>query len=240
MMGLFRPSDGAPSAAALAATLGALILSGCATDAPGKDYFVKPTGFPVKVVPSADSTNGSVFPVEASGSLYGNQTFWQAGDIVTINVALSTIAQGSDSGTLNKSSSVNDSVSSFLGVPPAVGSYLGMPFSPSFGLSNQQQFTGTGATAGSNTVTTQLAAVVLNVEPNGILALSGRTNVNINGNVTGVEVTGYARPQDIGANNTLNSAQLANANIQYVGIGALNSAHNVPWLESTISRFWPF
>jgi flagellar L-ring protein FlgH len=233
------PNSAAP-AIALAMALGALGLSGCTTDAPGKDMFVKPADFPVSVNATADSTNGSVFPADASGSLYGNQTFWQAGDIVTINVALATTAQDNDSGSLSKSSSVADSANSILGIPLHFGSVNGSPVSPTFNTSNQQQFAGTGATAGSNTVTTQLAAVVLKVEPNGVLALSGRTNVNINGNVTGVEVSGYARPQDIGANNTLNSAQLADANIQYVGVGAINSAHRIPWFEGLISQFWPF
>jgi len=53
-------------------------------------------------------------------------------------------------------------------------------------------------------------------------------------------VTGYARQQDIGANNTLNSAQLADANVQYVGVGAINSAHHVPWLQSALSKYSPF
>lgn len=228
------------SGPAFAATFGILGLAGCATQAPGKLYFVKPAQFPVPVKPTPDSMNGSVFPVDASGSLYGNQRFWQAGDIVTINVALNTIAQDNNSGSLTKNSSVSNAVTNFLGVPLQFGSFHGSPFSPSVGLANKQGFSGTGATAGSNTVTTQIAAVVTLVEPNGILALSGKTNININSNVTGIVVTGYARPQDIGANDTLNSAQLADANVQYVGVGSINSAHHVPWLESTISKYSPF
>lgn len=216
------------------------VLAGCATKAPGKAYFVKPSSFPVQVQTQPEVADGSVFPVDSTGSLYGNQSFWQTGDIVTINVTLSTTAQDNDAGTLAKTSSVNDSVSGILGIAPQFGFLNGSRFSPSIGLSNKQSFSGKGATSGSNSVTTELAAVVTGIEPNGVLALKGHTNVNINGNVTGIEVTGYARPQDIGPNNTLNSSQLADANIQYVGVGAVNSAHHVPWLESTISRYSPF
>lgn len=215
-------------------------LAGCATKAPGKLYFVKPSSFPVSVKATPDAEGGSVFPVDATGSLYGNQRFWQPGDIVTINIVLSTTAQDNDSGSLNKSSSISDSVTNFFGVPLQFGSLNGAPFSPSVGLANKQGFTGTGATAGSNAVTGQIAAVVTAIEPNGVLALSGRTNVNINGNVTGLIVTGYARTQDIGANDIINSTQLANANVQYVGVGPVNSSHHVPWLETKISQFSPF
>lgn len=222
------------------AGLMALGLAGCATKAPGHIYFVRPSKFPVKIQSTPLSTNGSVFPANATGSLYGNQSVWQAGDLVTVKVTLSTTAQDNNAGALTKTSSVKDSVTGLLGINPAIGSLGGSPFSPSIGLANKQSFSGTGATSGSDTVTTTLDAVVTRVEPNGILALAGHTNVNINGNVTGIEVTGYARPQDIGANNTISSDQLADGNIQYVGIGPINSAHHVPWLEGAISRYSPF
>lgn len=216
------------------------LVAGCATQAPGKLYFVKPSKFPVEVQPTADAQLGSVFPPEASGSLYSNQRFWQQGDIVTVAVTLDSSAQNNSSGALNKNSSLDFAITKLLGVPPNFGSLAGVPFSPSFSWGSKQQFSGTGSTATSNTVTTNIAAVVTGVEPNGVLALSGRTNVNINGNVTGIEVTGYARPQDIGPNNTVSSDQLADANIQYVGTGATNSAQHVPWLQGIVSKYSPF
>jgi flagellar L-ring protein precursor FlgH len=217
-----------------------LLLGGCATKAPGNIYFVKPSPFPVKVSNTPESQGGSVFPTNSTGSLYGNQSVWEDGDLVTVNVTLSTTAQDNNTGALSKTTSINDGVTSLFGIVPQLGSLNGSPFSPSFGLSDKQNFSGSGSTSGSNTVTTEMTAVVTHIEPNGVLALSGRTNVNINGNVTGIVVTGYARPQDIGPNNTISSAQLADANIQYVGVGSINSAHHVPWLESTISKYSPF
>jgi flagellar L-ring protein precursor FlgH len=219
---------------------GLAVLAGCAIDAPGKTYFVKPSAFPVQAPPIPDATNGTVFPADSTGSLYGNQRFWEPGDIVTVDVTLASTAAGSDAGTLNKDESLNASLSQFMGIPLTFGHANGTSFSPSFTTSNVQQFTGTGAVSGSSTVTTNIAAVVTSVQPNGVLELSGRTNVNIDGNVTGIVVTGYARPQDIGANNTISSDQLAQANIQYVGVGPLNSAHHVPWLEGIFSQYLPF
>lgn len=216
------------------------VLAGCATKAPGKVYFVKPSKFPVKVGKQPNAQDGSIFPAASTGSLYGNQRNWAVGDIVTLNVSLSSTAKDANAGSLKRNSSVNASVGAALGVPLHLGSLNGTPFSPKFSTSDKSNFSGKGSTSGSNTVTTQLAAVVTAVKPNGVLGLAGHTNVNINGNVTGIEVTGYARAQDIGANDTLNSAQLADANIQYVGVGSVNSAHHVPWLQSTISKYSPF
>lgn len=222
-------SDRRRPIAALSAGLAlGMALSGCATKAPSKRLFVQPSQFPVQPHAAPDAVNGSVVPANMTGSPYGNQSDWQTGDIVTVNVSLSTTAQNSDNGNLKKTATFNDSGTQILG------------YKPTLQLSSKTAFAGTGTTSGSNNVTTELAAIVTKVEANGILALKGRTNVNINGNVTGIEVTGFARPQDIGPNNTLDSSQLADANIQYVGIGDLNSAHHVPWLESTLSKYSPF
>jgi len=216
------------------------LASGCSTEAPDQGYFVKPSAFPVQVQSTADADGGSVFPHDATGSLYSNQRFWQTGDIVTVNVTISSVASDNTTGALNKSSSLNMSINKFMGVPLEFGSLNGTPFSPSFNMGTAQKFTGAGTTSGSNLVTTNIATVVTKVEPNGILALAGRTNVNINGNVTGIVVTGYARPQDIGPSNTVSSDQLADANIQYVGTGGINAAQQAPWLSRVLSKYSPF
>jgi len=213
---------------ATAASAVAVLLSGCATKAPPKRYFVQPAPFPVQAESPPDAQNGSIVPANATGSLYGNQSVWEKGDVVTVNVSFSTTAQNKGDGALKKDSTYDSSGTHILG------------YSPSLGLSSKQSFTGSGSVSGSNAVTTELAAVVIDIKPNGVLALRGRTNVNINGNVTGIEVTGFARPRDIGPNNTLDSSQLADANIQYVGIGDINSADHVPWLQSTLSKYSPF
>lgn len=220
--------------------LGCLALGACATEAPGQAYFVKPAPFPVPAKATPDAIHGSVFPVDTTGSLYGNQRSWQVGDVVTINVTLNASAQDNNAGSLTKSSSLNAAVNTFLGIPPTFGLANGSPFSPSFNISDKSGFSGTGATSGSNTVSTQLGAVVTKIEPNGVLALAGRTNVNINGNVTGIEVTGYARTQDVGQNDTISFDRLTDSNVQYVGVGAVNSAHHVPWFQDVFSKYSPF
>jgi flagellar L-ring protein precursor FlgH len=103
-----------------------------------------------------------------------------------------------------------------------------------------QEYAGTGTAAASNNVSGQVEAVITHVDPNGTLALAGRTNVNINGNVTSIIVTGYASPDDIAANTTISSNNVADMNVQYVGNGPINTAHQVPWLQQALTKVWPF
>lgn len=218
----------------------AVMLIGCATAPPGPAAIVKPADFPIDVQPLQPSSDGSVFPVTSSGSLYEPRRDWRRGDLVTINIVTSATAANVDNASLKRTGTLNDSLTSFMGVPLQFGSYKGSPFSPSVAATSDQEYTGAGNAAASNNISGQVEAVITNVDPNGTLALSGRTNVNVNGNVTSIVVTGYASPDDIAANTTISSNNVADMNVQYVGNGPINDAHNVPWLQRILSKVSPF
>jgi flagellar L-ring protein precursor FlgH len=215
-------------------------LGGCATNAPGKADLVQPAAFPIDVAPQQADKDGSVFPASTSGSLYQPRRDWHAGDLVTIDIVTSTSAANADNDSLKRTGSVADTLTSFMGVPLSFGHVNGAQISPNIASSLDQEYTGAGSAAASNNVSGQVEAVITHVDANGTLALAGRTNVNINGNVTSIVVTGYASPDDIAANTTISSNNVADMNVQYVGNGPINAAHQVPWLQQALTKFWPF
>jgi flagellar L-ring protein precursor FlgH len=181
-----------------------------------------------------------VFPSSSSGSLYEPRHNWKPGDLVTIDIVTSATAANSDNDALSRKGKLANSLTSFMGVPLNFGHLNGTQFSPSFGATSDQEYTGAGTAAASNDVTGQVEAVITHIDPNGTLALAGRTNVNINGNVTSIVVTGYASPDDIAANTTISSNNVADMNVQYVGNGPINDAHTVPWLQQILSKVSPY
>jgi flagellar L-ring protein precursor FlgH len=219
------------------AASGALVA--CA-HAPGPITMVKPAEFPVAVAPQVASTDGSVFPDATSGSLYEPRRDWRIGDLVTIDIVTSTTANDTDNSSLSRKGTIDNTVTSFFGVPLNFGSLSGTPFSPTINTASNQTYAGAGSAAATNNVSGQIEAVITHIDPNGTIALAGRTNVNINGNVTSIVVTGYASPDDIAANTTISSNNVADMNVQYVGNGPINDAHQVPWLQQILSKVWPF
>jgi flagellar L-ring protein precursor FlgH len=145
-----------------------------------------------------------------------------------------------EAASLSRAGTVANSVTSFFGVPLNFGSLAGTPFSPTINTASSSSYTGTGTEAASNNITGEVEAVVTRVDPNGTLALEGRTNVNVNGNVNAIVVTGYASPDDITANATISSNNVADMNVQYVGNGPINDAHRVPLLQQVLDVIWPF
>jgi flagellar L-ring protein precursor FlgH len=215
-------------------------LSACASKAPVPPSMVEPAAFPIDVQAQQQVFDGSVFPSSSSGSLYEPRHNWKPGDLVTIDIVASATAANSDNDALTRKGSLADSLTSFMGVPLTFGHINGAQLSPNFGATSDQEYTGAGTAAASNDVTGQVEAVITHIDPNGTLALAGRTNVNINGNVTSIVVTGYASPDDIAANTTISSNNVADMNVQYVGNGPINDAHTVPWLQQVLSKVSPF
>ncbi len=219
---------------------GLCALPGCATKPPTAAALVEPAAFPINVEPQQASMDGSVFPASTSGSLYEPRRDWRPGDLVTINIVTSATADNTDNAALKRTGTLNDALTSFMGVPLSFGHLNGSAFSPSVGATSDQQYTGAGTAAASDNISGQVEAVITHVDPNGTLALAGRTNVNINGNVTSIVVTGYASPDDIAANTTISSNNVADMNVQYVGNGPINGAHQVPWLQQILTKVSPF
>ncbi len=216
------------------------LLCGCATTAPSSHSLVPAEAFPISVPRGPVAENGSVFPATSSGSIYEPKRDWRPGDLVAIDIVTTTTAANNDAASLSRTGAVADSVTSFFGVPLNFGSLAGTPFSPSINTSSSNTYTGTGTEAASNDITGEVEAVVTRVDPNGTLALEGRTNVNVNGNVNAIVVTGYASPDDITANATISSNNVADMNVQYVGNGPINDAHRVPLLQQILDVIWPF
>jgi len=224
----------------LLAPFAVLLLAGCVTKPPGPPALVQASAFPVKVQMPTQSENGSVFLASSSGSLYEPRRDWRVGDLVTIDIVTSSVANNTDNAALKRTGTINDSMTSFMGVPMSFGHINGGSLSPNIGATSDQEYAGTGSAVAANNISGQVEAVITEVDANNTLALAGRTNVNINGNVVSIVVTGYASPDDIAANTTISSNQVADMNVQYVGNGPINDAHQVPWLQQILSKVSPF
>ena len=76
---------------------------------------------------------------------------------------------------------------------------------------------------------------------NGNLIVRGEKWITINNGDEFIRLNGIIRPQDISADNQIDSIKVANARIQYSGTGAFADAQKAGWLARFFnSGWWPF
>ncbi|HAS51981.1 MAG TPA: flagellar basal body L-ring protein, partial [Gammaproteobacteria bacterium] len=85
------------------------------------------------------------------------------------------------------------------------------------------------------------SAVVVGVYPNGNLAIRGEKMLTLNQGEEMVQISGVIRPEDIKADNSILSSQVADAKITYAGNGSLADANTIGWLgRFFLSPLFPF
>jgi len=159
-----------------------------------------------------------------------NDSMWMAGlnddlrarrlnDLVTVRVAELVTAQGSADSALDKNSSLNASVTNLFGLESKFPGWLD-PSSLAAAASNTT-FEGSGSTARSGSLTAALTARVVEVLPNGDLALEGVREIGINGDRQILVLTGVVRTADIGPGNVVPSTAVGQMRIRYFGRGLI-------------------
>jgi flagellar L-ring protein precursor FlgH len=90
-----------------------------------------------------------------------------------------------------------------------------------FSYSGTTSHAGSGVISRSETVTAQIPARVMKVLDNGLLVIEGRRVAVVNNETTTLAFSGVVRPEDLTPDNTVNSTQVADAEITMLGKGTV-------------------
>jgi flagellar L-ring protein precursor FlgH len=108
-------------------------------------------------------------------------------------------------------------------------------------IAGQRSFAGQSDSSQSNRIDGTITVSVVERLANGNLVVSGDKWITINRGEELVRVTGIVRPVDIGPDNSVVSTKVANARIDYRGVGTLASSNSPGWLTRFFNSPWfPF
>ena len=198
----------------------------------------KPVSMPMPEPERVAYSPNSLF-ISGSRGFFKDQRASRVGDILTVNVTISDKAQLS-----NKSSRARTSTND-AGAGGVVGSIFNniapnVNANAAIELSSGTKDSGDGSVNRSEQIETQVAAVVIQVLPNGNLVIEGRQEVRVNFEVRDLIVAGIVRPEDIGAQNTIPSAKIAQARISYGGRGQITDVQQPRYGSQFMDAILPF
>lgn len=159
---------------------------------------------------------------EGSRTFFQDQRARRIGDIVKVVIKMTDKASLNNQTTQQRNSADNSGATSALGLEKKVSRFFGVP-DPSklIDLSGKMNTSGQGQVQRKEEIQTQVAATVIQILPNGNLVISGKQEMMVNYDLREVGIQGIIRPEDIGADNTISSDQVAEARIIYGGRGQL-------------------
>jgi flagellar L-ring protein precursor FlgH len=141
------------------------------------------------------------------------------GDLVTVLVDESSSTDRKAETNTKKESDNNLTLSNFFGNTHFLAGASGNKGRFAFDGDNEQKMSGN--ITRQDTVVAKIPARVVKVLENGLLVVEGRRAVVVNDETQTLAFSGVIRPEDIGAENTVRSTLVADAEISILGKGIL-------------------
>jgi flagellar L-ring protein FlgH len=211
----------------------AALLSGCVTTTPPTAVHQPMTVRP-ELRTATGPVNGSIYNVANARPLFEDRRARYVGDTITINIAEKTAAAKKSDTKAERSHSSQASVPTITGLP--LKSFQGVTLS----ATSDTAFEGSGENTSSNNFTGILTVTVIEVYPNGNLLVSGEKQIGLKEGEEFIRFSGVVNPNNITANNTVQSTQVADARIEYKANGFIDSAQVMGWLGRFFLTFMPF
>lgn len=179
-------------------------------------------------------------PSSGSRGMFADRKASRSGDILTIVVIESVAATNTQSKSSTRKSTIEDAVSQFMFSVAAskLGTHNGEL--PATNITGKGDYSGGGQTVNNQSLSSRAAVLVTDVMPNGNLVIEGMRVVTFSGETQYVVLHGLVRPDDIGADNTILSSNIADARLEFVTEGALTDAQKRGWLSKLYEKLRPF
>lgn len=164
------------------------------------------------------------------------------GDILTVIIEIDDEAELSNESNRTRQSAENSNINSLLGYENYLDKVLPEGFQQPnlLSLDGSTNNVGTGEIEREEKVETRIAAVIIDVLPNGNFVIAGKQEVRVNYELRELKVAGVIRPEDISPNNAINYDQIAEARIAYGGRGQISDVQQPRYGNQVLDILYPF
>ncbi|MCB1435740.1 MAG: flagellar basal body L-ring protein FlgH [Rhodobiaceae bacterium] len=176
-------------------------------------------------------------------AFFKDQRARQIGDILTVRVKIDDEAKIDNATSRKRSAADNMGLEAFAGFEATLAQKIlanGADPADLIKTNSDTNTSGSGSIQRGEAVTTNVAAVVTQVLPNGNLVIEGRQEIRVNFEVRELIVAGIVRPEDIANDNTIESTKIAEARIAYGGRGQITDMQQPRYGQQVLDVLLPF
>jgi flagellar L-ring protein FlgH len=201
----------------------------------------KPVRMPMPDVAPAAFASNSLWR-QGSRAFFKDQRAAQVGDLVTVRVRVTDRAQFENQTRRSRQNGESMGAESLFGFEARLDRVFPEEVNADalVGLNSNSSSQGAGSTRRSEQLVTNVAAVVTQRLPNGNLVIEGKQEIRVNFEVRELIVAGVVRPEDIEADNTIDSTKIAQARIAYGGRGQITDVQQPRYGQQVMDILLPF
>ncbi len=198
----------------------------------------KPVQMPMPK-PEAVSYNANSLWRNGSRSFFKDQRAHQIGDLLTVTVNITDQANFANETQRSRTVTEDSGITAFLGSNLLTGKTTALP-GRLLTADATASTDGKGSIQRQESLTTNIAAVVTQLLPNGNLVVEGKQEIRVNFEMRELIVAGIVRPEDIQSDNTINSSKIAQARIAYGGHGQITDVQQPRYGQQVMDVLLPF
>lgn len=199
----------------------------------------KPVQMPMPAAQPASYNPNSLWR-NGSRAFFKDQRAHQVGDILTVTVNITDQANFANETQRSRSNKEDSGITDFIGAKTLGTQAQKVLPGRLLTADSSASSDGKGTIQRSESLTTNVAAVVTQVLPNGNLVVEGKQEIRVNYEVRELIVAGIVRPEDIQSDNTIDSSKIAQARISYGGRGQISDVQQPRYGQQVMDILLPF
>lgn len=210
-------------------------------DNPTQSENYRPVSLPMPAPQIAESNPNSLWRSGAR-SFFKDQRANQVGDILTVVVNMSDSAALANTTTRSRTNSEDLAVPNLFGLETELTKVLPEAINPSsmFDMDSSTSNRGAGKLDRTEAIDLRVAAIVIQVLPNGNYVIHGRQEIRVNSEVREVQIAGVIRAADISSANEVKYDKIAEARISYGGRGTISDVQQPRYGSEVLDIILPF
>lgn len=175
-------------------------------------------------------------------SFFKDQRANSIGDILTVVIDIQDKAELDNRSERSRDAGEEVGIPGLLGLETQLTDVLPEGTLPEnlVNLESTTTNTGEGSIEREEEIELKIAALVIDVLPNGNLVIHGRQEVRVNYEVRELQLAGVIRSEDISTNNTIGYEKIAEARISYGGRGIISDVQQPRYGNEVLDILLPF
>jgi flagellar L-ring protein precursor FlgH len=175
-------------------------------------------------------------------AFFRDQRARRVGDILKVVVKIKNNASLNNKTENSRDHSEETGITSLYGLENKLSKYLPTNINPSslVNLAGNKDMSGSGKIERKEDISTEVAAIVTQILPNGNLVIDGHQEIRVNYELREITVAGIVRSEDISADNSIASDQIAEARISYGGRGVISDIVRPRPIQQVVEALSPF